>query len=208
MILDLIKKMEKSTKPISINIQHQKDSDSPTSSQFENYIIISNKSLSNECKSLRSELKTKEIKIEELTNENEKFDNSIRYLRGLLKNYVDLEDKAMIINNKYKIIIDKNINTFKNNLLFPVKNKNIVEIVFVVNMIFFLLSIYKNIFVSLCIVIQSSIIYFYCNYNDIFLFNKQNIKSDSLLKEIDKINNEIKDIKSSCDFLSDLIDVV
>ena len=153
------------SKPISINIQQQKETtEIPTSSQFENYIIVTNQNLSTECQSLRDEMKNKEIEIDELTAENEKFDNSTRYLRGLLKNYVELETKATCINKKYKTIVDQYTRTINDNFLFPTKNLNMMKIVFVMNFLLFLSSIYNSIFSSIFLIFQTTIIYFYVNF--------------------------------------------
>lgn len=196
------------SKPISINIQQQKETtEIPTSSQFENYIIVTNQNLSTECQSLRDEMKNKEIEIDELTAENEKFDNSTRYLRGLLKNYVELETKATCINKKYKTIVDQHTRTINDNFLFPTKNLNMMKIVFVINFLLFLLSIYNSIFSSIFLIFQTTIIYFYVNHKHSILFKYKDIKNDSLVNEIKSIDTEIKKIKSSCDFLGDLIDV-
>lgn len=77
---------------IYFNSEKRKDVlESKTTSAFEKYTIIQNESLQAENREMRLHQKSLEQKLEELEDENERFDASKRYMRGLLKNLVELD---------------------------------------------------------------------------------------------------------------------
>ena len=104
--------MEKS--PFNININGQTSEVENEKNEFKDYIIVNNKFLINENNSLR-------IKLDEINKENsekedeiDKYDEKIRYMRGLLQNLYLLKEKSTTLKNKwekhtknYLLIIDK-----------------------------------------------------------------------------------------------------
>ena len=104
--------MEKS--PFNININGTTSDIENEKNEFKDYIIVNNKFLINENNSLR-------IKLDEINKENsekedeiDKYDEKIRYMRGLLQNLYLLKEKSTILKNKwqkytknYLLIIDK-----------------------------------------------------------------------------------------------------
>ena len=61
-------------------------------SQFKDYIIQNNISLKKDNDKLLKEIKEKDEKILELESENDKQDERIRYMRGLLHNLYELKN--------------------------------------------------------------------------------------------------------------------
>ena len=94
--------------PISINIQHKNaPNNNSVLNLHEQYIIRLNESLLIDTQKQRDELKDKEKELSEITDENERQENSLRYLRGLLKNIRELEGNASSSNKIYKSMFTK-----------------------------------------------------------------------------------------------------
>ena len=84
------------------------------STPFDRYIILQNETLQEENRQLTS-------KVNELQNENsslqediDKYDNSSRYFKALLKNLSELERLSCIVASETEILSNKNFNIYKN----------------------------------------------------------------------------------------------
>lgn len=155
------------------------------------YIILMNDTLQSENRNLNNRIAELEMKQNEMDEEADKNDTSKRYIKGLLKNLVELEKMRDEI-SKISKNITHNIKNSYNKLL------NIVTII-------------------IMIIILSPIIYF--NYYQlfsiitlIFYFVKNKLKITICPefydenKKINEIEIEIKKIKDTQDFLSEYID--
>ena len=84
--------------------------------EFKDYIIKKNLSLDDEVKELRIENKELQVKIDELEDENDRYDERKRYERGLMHTLYDMKKKSMELNDLYKSS-DKEIqNEFKDHI--------------------------------------------------------------------------------------------
>ena len=90
--------------PFNININGKSNTNNEENeiNEFKDYIIQSNKILTNENNTLR--IKLDEINKENLEKEDEidKYDEKIRYMRGLLQNLYLLKEKSTILKNKWE----------------------------------------------------------------------------------------------------------
>jgi len=90
--------------PFNININGQSNTNNEDNeiNEFKDYIIQSNKILTNENNTLR--IKLDQINKENLEKEDEidKYDEQIRYMRGLLQNLYLLKEKSTILKNKWE----------------------------------------------------------------------------------------------------------
>ena len=94
--------MENETK-FNINVYEgnkQKIDNADNSTQ--QYIIIMNEELQNKLRVLQQELNEMKSKNDELESESDKHENSIRYMRGVLKNFVELRNMEKELGIQYK----------------------------------------------------------------------------------------------------------
>jgi hypothetical protein len=66
---------------------------------FQQYVIEQNKTLQQENRAYRDQIKDQEFKLEELEDEADKHDASKRYIKGLLKNFVIVDEMRETICN-------------------------------------------------------------------------------------------------------------
>ena len=89
---------------MNINIAPNNDSITTDYSEFKDYIIKNNLSLTDENKKLREKI----IELEKENLEMENYDEKIRYMRGLLHNLYELKEKSLKICKTY-VEFSKNI---------------------------------------------------------------------------------------------------
>ena len=173
------------------------------STPYERYIILMNESLQSENKKLCSENNVLESRISELEEENELYDNSKRYTRGLLKNLVELEKLHSEISAKHKLMFldSKNyINSYFKKYIYQFR---------IFETFLFCLSaiIYHNNIFSYKQFLLFSIFFITPVVFTEIIFNKFDLplytKDIEIIKETEE---KIKKISDSQDFLSDYID--
>ena len=180
-----------------------KDNTLKDSTPYERYIILINESLQIENRKLSSEINELQGKIGQLEDENESYDNSKRYTRGLLKNLAELEKLHSQISNKHKLMFldsrDYIHNYFKKYIYFF----RLLEC----SLICFSAVIYhNNVFDSMQFLLFSIFFIFPIIFTEI-IFNKFNLpKYTTEIETIKEIEDKIKKISDSQDFLSDYID--
>lgn len=199
-----------STKKETINI-FLKNNDNTTdkndilkdSTPYERYIIQMNETLQIDNRNLVKEVNDLEKKNNELEEENESYDTSKRYTRGLLKNLVELEKLHSQITFNTKFILlenDKYIKNFYNNQKYYFR---LLEYFYI---IFFSFTFNLNLFTYLQFFIFSISIGSVFIYNE-YMFYIFNIPDFNLERQkIKDVEQEIKKINDSQDFLNDYID--
>ena len=89
--------------PININIQGDNDVDkTPTKDSYKDYIIETNMQLREENLKLRQEINQANNTINESEQEQDKYDNRVRYMKGLLNNLVIIKNNYIKIYNLEK----------------------------------------------------------------------------------------------------------
>ena len=199
-----------STKKETINI-FLKNNDNTTdkndilkdSTPYERYIIQMNETLQIDNRNLVKEVNDLEKKNNDLEEENESYDTSKRYTRGLLKNLVELEKLHSQITFNTKFILlenDKYIKNFYNNQKYYFR---LLEYFYI---IFFSFTFNLNLFTYLQFFIFSISIGSVFIYNE-YMFYIFNIPDFNLERQkIKDVEQEIKKINDSQDFLNDYID--
>jgi len=188
---------------IYFNNDKNRDNTLKDSTPYERYIILMNETLQSENRKLSSDIHELEKKINQIEEENENYDESKRYTRGLLKNLVEMEKMHSQISAKYKLMFldTKNyVNKYFNKYVYYFR---------VMECILFCLSaiIYHN---NILDGIQFLLFFTFFISPIIFtemFFNKFNLpvyKND--IEMIKETEEKIKKINDSQDFLSDYID--
>ena len=91
------------SKPFNININGtDTEVDNTELNNYKDYIIQSNKILINENNTLRIKLDEVNKDASEKEDEIDKYDEKIRYMRGLLQNLYLLKEKSTILKNKWE----------------------------------------------------------------------------------------------------------
>lgn len=125
------------------------DSNTTDYSEFKDYIIKNNLSLTDENKKLREKI----IEIEKENLEMENYDEKIRYMRGLLHNLYELKEKSLKIcktyvefskNILYLINKVKKLESLLNKLVLSYILGNLIYILFCLNNYYVVLTIIKN----------------------------------------------------------------
>ena len=156
-----------------------------------------------ENKKLCSENNVLESRISELEEENESYDNSKRYTRGLLKNLVELEKLHSEISAKHKLMFleSKNyINSYFKKYIYRFR-------IFETFLFCFSAVIFHNNIFSYKQFLLFSIFFITPIVFTEIIFNKFDLpvytKDNEMIKETEE---KIKKISDSQDFLSDYID--
>lgn len=191
----------------TVNIFFKNDTDKEKvlkdSSSYERYIILMNELLQSENRDLAYKNADLQQQISQLESDNETYDNSKRYTRGLLKNLVELEklrnDVSKISKTRFNGI-EKYITTYYDTQkqYFTYLKSIIIGIIAVI----FHFKFFTTYQFILCFVLVSSPIIFLELH-----FRKFKIPSYKADGEIIKSKEErIKEISDSQDYLSELID--
>lgn len=180
-----------------------KDNTLKDSTPYERYIILMNEMLQTENRKLTSEIHELEKNVGQLEEENETYDNSKRYTRGLLKNLVELEKMHSLISDKRKLMfLDSRdyINKYFKKYIYLFR---VLECILVV---FSAIIYHSNIFDIMQFSIFSVFFIFPLIFTEM-IFNKFDLpKYSKDIDDIKEIEDKIKKISDSQDFLSDYID--
>jgi hypothetical protein len=180
-----------------------KDNTLKDSTPYERYIILMNETLQSENKKLSSQINDLEKNVNQLEEENESYDNSKRYTRGLLKNLVELEKMHLQISAKNKLMFLDTKDYISNYFKKYIYLFRMLECI----LICFSAVIYHN---NVFDVIQFSLFSVFFIIPLIFtemFFNKFDLpKYSKDIDEMKEIEDKIKKIKDSQDFLCDYID--
>jgi len=191
----------------TVNIFFKNDTDKEKvlkdSSSYERYIILMNELLQSENRDLAYKNADLQQQISQLESDNETYDNSKRYTRGLLKNLVELEklrnDVSKISKTRFNGI-EKYITTYyeQQKQYFTYLKSIMIGIIAVI----FHFKFFTTYQFILCFVLVSSPIIFLELH-----FRKFKIPSYKADGEIIKAKEaSIKEISDSQDYLSELID--
>jgi len=191
--------------PININIS--KDNgfhDNNEYNEFKDYIIKNNIILQQENKNHIESITSLKKKIETYEEAEDKYDNRMRYMKGLLQNLNELKKDYSNISLKTEEK-NKNLNNFNKNII--KLNRHIIYIlisieltviflIFTINTLNILLLLFNTIIISIltygCIVIRNK---YKKIYNEIYYLNNNNT---ILSSQIIKIKEEIKKAEDAC----------
>lgn len=173
------------------------------SSSHERYIILMNETLQMENRKLSEQVKELEYKVVDSEEEIDKYDVSKRYTKGLLKNLVELEKfRAIVANNNQNIINVLNTDLQQYSVKAKRHIRILESIMFVLLAIFWETKYFDN--------IQIFTVFFVILFNISFVENMHsNLPRRQFIvenEENQKVNESIKKIKDSQDFLTDYID--
>lgn len=176
-------------------------------SASEKYIIFMNDNLQTENKELRIKIDDITKEKDELQDDNEKFDTSKRYMKGLLKNLVEIEKLHDEVKKIYIDIHEKRVKDEKimidNFFRFLNKLKIIFSVLFAITMHFELVNhIYVftlSFLIIVCILASESVVRHIKSITN-------NSSIQLLMNNINNKENEIKVIKNTQDFLDEYID--
>ena len=160
--------------PFNININGQSNTNNEENemNEFKDYIILTNKILTNENNILRIKLDEMNKENSEKEDEIDKYDEKIRYMRGLLHNLYLLKEKSTILKNKWEKHT-KNYCKITNTFL-------------VINGIY-------NYYIYICFLFYIVNTFYTKKINSLFLFIVSQLISFSLINIIQKlINKNIK----------------
>ena len=196
-------------KEINIYFRNQAESqrvfkDLPSSSH-ERYIILMNETLQMENRALNRTTEELKNRVAELEEENENFDSSKRYTRGLLKNLVELERLREKISNVNKDKLTRTVNyveQFMDNWKYYLRILQAVYAIFFA--ILYGLQFYTAydyiVFAFIFVPPIAGIEMFFNNFKiPIVAEDEENIKS---------LETNIKKISDSQDFLNEYIDCI
>ena len=188
--------------------EESKDDTLKNASSYEKYIILINETLQTENRNLSKEIKEVEQNNDDLQDQIDKSDTTIRYMRGLLKNLVELDRLRITINDNYDDFIVKN----KDNTLYYIEYIKKFQIMYRISALIFIAILYqmnadyKTIIFILCTnllnFVYSEFVYYHFECS-----NHKNINTHiALTNKNFETNKEIKKITDAQDFLYDYID--
>jgi len=178
-------------------------------SGYEKYIILMNETLQSESRDLAKEIKEVQQNNDDLQDQIDKSETTIRYMRGLLKNLVELDRLRITINSNYNDFSVK----IKDNILYNIEYIKKFQIMYRLSALILFIAIlyqmnadYKIIIFILCTnllnFIYSEFVYYHFEKS-----NRRNINTHIALNNKNlETNKEIKKITDAQDFLYDYID--
>jgi hypothetical protein len=200
---------------MSINVYtNQKESILKSDNSCNDYILKMNEEYNN-C-NIQMRLKIKELRNinDDLESDNDKQDSSIRYMRGMMKNYIELvqlykyivtkKDDLRKIDNKELKRYDNYCHDLLDVTTFSFFFYLFNSVVFLYLDMLSIMDIVQNT-INICIcLVSSSYFYNMGRYDNLFLrdFNIVHNIVDSIKEDVAKI----KQIESSSDFLDEFID--
>ena len=209
-------------KNIHINIiEPGKDALEKSNNKSETYIILMNEELNNKNREQIEEIKDLNSQIIDLEDQSDRTEKSVIYMRGLLKNFVELKNMQISLNklyvNKYTNNIQKLdfINKFILNLnecikIIPVVSAIILSLIFLMEII----NLYEILMYIFIIGIIGLITIYYTKISTELFYNYNKFKCnvDELNKtynqQIKTLENKIKKIEDGNDFLNEYIDII
>ena len=205
--------MSEDSDKMSINVYTKyKDTIMESKDSSTEYILKMNETMNNSVVNMKVKIKDLRNKIDDLETTNDKHDSSIRYMKGMLKNYVELIELYNTILTKKESI--NKINQKESDFYACQNNKFVNAYVMM-----FLLYIFNNMFyvyngfLDIRSVCKSAISIIICTlascetfkiFRTDFKFQHDNIKSINI--SIKECKTKIKEIENSSDFMSEFID--
>ena len=89
-----------STTPININISSNEEQKNSSYNEFKEYVIINNIELQKELKVSIETVKLLEATVSEKEAEEDKYDNRVRYMKGLIQNLNELKTEYIYLEKK------------------------------------------------------------------------------------------------------------
>lgn len=168
-------------------------------SSYEKYIILMNETLQDENRKLQAQIKDNESKISEFEEENENYDNSKRYTKGLLKNFIEIDKLRKKIHDIYD---NRNFNN--ESKLKKLYNYNRLSEYLIVLLVAFLWKL--EFFENLQLYFYTLTVFMYVYVIEVLFYKlKTPTEYNDKIFEIEK---EIKKISDSQDFLNEYIDCI
>ena len=208
-------KSKQSTSSININFNND---DVPVESeitnfenhytQYKEYIIKNNIVLQNENTKSREKIKELESIILQQENEEDKYDNRIRYMKGLINNLNELKNSYNELSKDNESItiayIDHETKIYKEAKIFYAKNLVYILLFIVCNLFLIFISIllsnyYYFIGLIIDILIITQIYFAYKYYYNLLIENNEKVNtiSNNLKNKISSIKDEIKKLEDS-----------
>ena len=199
---------------MNINITNSKEtSEIEDYSEFEKYIIKNNIQLTKENKQLREKITELEKQNSEHESENDKYDERIRYMRGLMHNLYSLKEMSSSVRNNWEEYANKSKKLFKKYNEFDGINEtngiiNKIIVIYIVNLIIILLIdvLFNNNYIILIkmIIYNSAIIGLFSTSYKKYLINEDLYKffwCQKSKKIVMKYNEEYYNLKNLQDDL-------
>jgi hypothetical protein len=189
------------SKQISIYLKNDKIENDVlhNASSYEKYIILMNETLQDENRKLQAQIKDNESKISEYEEENENYDNSKRYTKGLLKNFIEIDKLRKKIHDIYD---NRNFNN--ESKLKKLYNYNRLFEYFIILLVAFLWKV--EFFENFQLYFYVSTVFMYVYVIEVFFYKmKTPTEYNDKIFETEK---EIKKISDSQDFLNEYIDCI
>jgi hypothetical protein len=172
-------------------------------SAHEKYIIIQNQTLQQEHRDLSFQIKELELKIKEIEDENETYDESKRYIRGLLKNLVELERFREKISDINQTIAENIKDTIQEYMKTQIRLFRFLQILFTVIFSivfnFEIFDIFQFCIFLICVMIS-------LGFTELLFYNFVIPKYEHEMKDIEELEVKIKQIHQTEDFLHKYIE--
>lgn len=204
--------MSEEQEKMSINVfTNHRETIMKSDNSTHEFILRLNEEYNNENIKLRLKVQELRNKIDDLENDNDRYETSVRYMKGMLKNYVELRDLYRKMNERRKDLSELDMKHLQIYKEYNSVSDNISERcmhIYYICMLFYLymgLIDYKYILLSIVTLVSS--LYYLQMYYDItkYVYNDSQ-KVDDLRVGIKDDNKSIKEIENGNDFLDEYID--
>jgi|694.fasta_scaffold01796_16 hypothetical protein len=196
--------MSSENKSESINIylrnEEQKSTIMNDLSAERKYIILQNDTLQAENREYSKKIKELENEIEELEIDSGKMEKSMTYIKGMLKNFVEVDrlyKKIEVEQTELQSKINKNNASKKYTYFTEMIKYNLISI------IFFMICFYFDTYFTFFAFTFDKLLFVYLFYE----YNKRlNLNTTLTHSVIEDSRNKINDIHKAQDYISELID--
>jgi hypothetical protein len=174
------------------------------------YIISVNEKLLEDNKTLNVEITDKKNKIDELENELDSRETQVRYMRGLLKNFVAIDAERVKI-SRYQSEIDANRTIFINQLnLFYLQYNKVNKYMIIYNFLvytLFVCGISFTWFTSLWLANFIVTYWYRQGHENVYVKYEKTLNLvNGKKRDVNVASQELKKILKGCDFLNEYID--
>tara|TARA_Y100000591_G_scaffold327433_1_gene351905 strand:+ start:2629 stop:3249 length:621 start_codon:yes stop_codon:yes gene_type:complete len=204
--------MSEEPEKMSINVfTNHRETIMKSDNSTHEFILKLNEEYNNENINLRLKVQELRNKIDDLESENDRYDTSIRYMKGMLKNYVELRNLYKNLNNRMKDLSNLDMKQIRLYRDYNNACENIYErcmnIYYISMLVYLYMGLIDYKYILLSIVTFVSSLYYLQMYYDTNKYKYDDYQTAETIKiSINKDNKDIVELENGNNFLDEYID--
>ena len=174
-------------------------------SSYEKYIIFSNETILNENQKMTKLVKDLENQITLLETETDKQSETIRYMRGFLKNIVIMQKLSSSLADEQAKIVKKYKDYINAWFILAIRHFRYLQFMMCMTVLILyeldIYSVFQSTIIGICFIIFSA-------FHESTVRNMDHPNINDILISIEVTEKELNELKKGQDFLNDYIDIM